>query len=189
MTCPILVIDLDACLGCHACATVCKQENNIGIGSLWNKVLEIGPTGKFPDLEMYYLPVLCQQCDNPTCVAVCPTGASYKRADGVILVNHSRCIGCQYCVMACPYGVRSFNHESGMIEKCTLCADRANTQDNPICVKACPAQCRFYGDMDDPTSEVSRAVREAGENVHYLMDVGNHPSAIYILHNQTWRNG
>ena len=189
MTRPMIVIDVDACLGCHACATVCKQENNVGLGSNWNKVLEVGPTGKFPDLEMYYLPVLCQQCDNPACVSVCPTGASYKREDGVILINHNRCIGCQYCVVACPYGVRSYNHQAGIIEKCTLCADRAHTQDKPACVRACPAQCRFYGDLDDPNSEVSRAVLAAGENTHHLMDVGNHPSMVYILHKQTWRNG
>lgn len=189
MTQPILVIDLDACLGCHACATVCKQENQIGLGANWNKVLEIGPVGQYPDLEMYYLPVLCQQCENPTCVSVCPTGASFKREDGVVLVRHERCIGCQYCVMACPYGARQFNHETKLIEKCTLCAHRANTTDRPVCVKACPAQCRLYGDLDDPLSEVSIAVKEAGENAHFLMDVGNKPASVYLLKSQTWRNG
>ena len=186
---PGLVIDLDACLGCHACATACKQENHVGLGKYWNKVLEIGPVGQYPDLEMYYLPVLCQQCENPTCVSVCPTGASYKRADGVVLVRHERCIGCQYCVMACPYGVRQYNHEAGIIEKCTLCAHRTDMMEKPICVKICPAQCRLYGDLDDPQSEVARAVREAGEHAYHILDVGNQPSLFYILHDQTWRNG
>jgi Fe-S-cluster-containing dehydrogenase component len=187
MTRMALVIDLDACIGCHACATVCKQENNIGLGSFWNKVLEIGPVGRFPDLEMYYLPVLCQQCDDPSCVSVCPTGASYKREDGIVLVNHARCIGCQYCVMACPYGVRSYNHEAGLIEKCTLCAHRSDPTDKPACVRVCAAQARLFGDLDDPESAVSHAVRTAGENSYHLADVGNHPSVAYILRNQTWR--
>jgi len=189
MSRPILVIDLDACMGCHCCATVCKQENYVGLGARWNQVLEVGPTGTYPDLELYYLPVVCQQCDNPPCVSVCPTGASYRREDGVILVNHSRCIGCQYCVLACPYGSRAYNHEAGIIEKCTLCAHRATKQDGPACIGPCPAQCRSYGDLDDPGSEVSRLVREAGDHTHHVMDLGNKPVVIYILRNQTWRNG
>ena len=184
-----IVIDLDACLGCHACATVCKQEHLVGLGSHWNKVLDIGPTGRFPDLELYYLPVLCQQCDNPTCVRVCPTGASYKRDDGVVLVKHDRCIGCKYCVMACPYGVRQFNEDAGIIEKCTLCAQRPDAGTQPVCVRACPAQCRAYGDLDDPDSEVSRISRAAGDHAHRLLDLGNHPAMVYILHKHAWRNG
>lgn len=102
MTRNIIDIDLDSCIGCHSCAVVCKQENNVGLGTFYNKVLTVGSSGTYPDLEMYYLPVSCQHCDNPECVSVCPTGASYKRDDGVVLVDHSKCIGCQYCVMACP---------------------------------------------------------------------------------------
>ncbi len=107
MTRYTMAIDLDSCIGCHSCAVVCKQENNVGLGTFYSKVLTIGPSGTYPDLEMYYLPVACQHCDNPQCVTVCPTGASYKREDGIVLVDHSKCIGCQYCVMACPYGVRA----------------------------------------------------------------------------------
>ena len=124
MTRNIIAIDLDRCIGCHSCAVVCKQENNVGLGTYYNKVLTVGPFGTYPDLEMYYLPVACQHCDNPECVSVCPTGASYRREDGVVLVDHSKCIGCQYCVMACPYGVRAYDtsKDKGVIEKCTMCA-------------------------------------------------------------------
>lgn len=124
MTRNIIDIDLDSCIGCHSCAVVCKQENNVGLGTFYNKVLTVGPSGTYPDLEMYYLPVACQHCDEPQCVEVCPTGASYKREDGVVLVDHSKCIGCQYCVMACPYGVRTYDtsKDKGVIEKCTMCA-------------------------------------------------------------------
>ena len=88
MTRNIIDIDLDSCIGCHSCAVVCKQENNVGLGTFYNKVLTVGSSGTYPDLEMYYLPVSCQHCDNPECVSVCPTGASYKRDDGVVLVKH-----------------------------------------------------------------------------------------------------
>ena len=83
MTRNIIAIDLDSCIGCHSCAVVCKQENNVGLGTYYNKVLTVGPFGTYPDLEMYYLPVACQHCDNPECVSVCPTGASYRREDVV----------------------------------------------------------------------------------------------------------
>ena len=124
MTRYTMAIDLDSCIGCHSCAVVCKQENNVGLGTFYSKVLTIGPSGNYPDLEMYYLPVACQHCENPQCVSVCPTGASYKREDGIVLVDHSKCVGCQYCVMACPYGVRTYDtgKDKGAIEKCTLCA-------------------------------------------------------------------
>jgi molybdopterin-containing oxidoreductase family iron-sulfur binding subunit len=189
MTRPIFVIDLDACLGCNACVTVCKQESSLGLGSVCNKILQIGPSGRFPDLEMYYVPVSCQQCENPICVSVCPTGASYKREDGVVVVNNDRCIGCQYCVVACPYGCRYYNHDADVVEKCTMCVGRLKPGEKPACARACPAQCRIYGDLDDPDSEVSVALREAGENVYRLMDVGNTPSVAYVLHNHSWRSG
>ena len=98
-----LVVDLDRCTGCDACVVACKLENGIGLGEYWNRVVTVGPTGTHPRVEMYWLPVQCQQCENPQCVHVCPTGASYVDPDtGVVLVDKSKCIGCQYCMMACP---------------------------------------------------------------------------------------
>ena len=122
---------------------------------------------------MYYLPVSCQHCDNPECVSVCPTGASYKRDDGVVLVDHSKCIGCQYCVMACPYGVRAYDtgKDKGVIEKCTMCAHLIDKGEKPACVKHCPGQARKFGDLDDPDSSAAKAVAAAGaENCHQLDD-------------------
>ena len=159
MTRNIIDIDLDSCIGCHSCAVVCKQENNVGLGTFYNKVLTVGPSGTYPDLEMYYLPVSCQHCDNPECVSVCPTGASYKRDDGVVLVDHSKCIGCQYCVMACPYGAISLESiglpsatSETMAQKsmrsvavrCDLCKDwmKREGKSVPACVEACPVHAR-----------------------------------------------
>lgn len=187
MTRMAMVLDLDSCVGCHSCAVVCKQENNINLGTFYSKVLTIGPSGTYPDLEMYYLPVACQHCEHPQCVSVCPTGASYKRADGIVLVDHSKCIGCQYCVMACPYGVRTYDasRDNGVIEKCTMCAHRIDADEPPACVFHCPGQARFVGDLDDPSSEVSQLI--ASRTTHHLTDVGNMPGTVYVMDKCAWK--
>ena len=182
MTRNIIDIDLDSCIGCHSCAVVCKQENNVGLGTFYNKVLTVGPSGTYPDLEMYYLPVSCQHCDNPECVSVCPTGASYRDENNVVLVDKEKCIGCKYCMMACPYGVRSWSPSEHVVEKCTLCGQLTSVGEEPKCVAACCASARFYGDLDDPNSDASKALAAAGaDSVHRLKDVGNGPQTAYIL--------
>ena len=111
MTQYAIVTDLNRCVGCLACMVACKAVNNVPIGSYWNKVLRIGPSLKkgatsSRDVEMYYLPVQCQHCADPECVKVCPTEASHKLEDGTVQIDKSKCIGCQFCAMACPYNVR-----------------------------------------------------------------------------------
>jgi Fe-S-cluster-containing dehydrogenase component len=181
-----MVIDLDRCIGCYSCEISCKIENDVALGVYYNKVLTIGPVGIFPDIEQYHLPTICQQCYNPSCVDVCPTGASFVAADGTVMINKELCIGCKYCMMACPYGARSYNAEQKVVEKCTLCAHLTAIGEQPACVKVCCAKCRHFGDIDDPNSEVSKLLKEAGEaNIHSLPDRGNHPSVKYILHRKT----
>jgi len=110
-----MVIDLSRCVGCQSCAVGCKVENNEPLGIWWNRVLTVGgkeidqPSGNFPNVQMNYLPLACQHCDNAPCVKVCPVTATYKRSDGTVQVDYGRCIGCRYCMAACPYGVRAFN--------------------------------------------------------------------------------
>ena len=182
MTRNIIDIDLDSCIGCHSCAVVCKQENNVGLGTFYNKVLTVGPSGTYPDLEMYYLPVACQHCENPECVKVCPTEASHVAEDGSIQIDKEKCIGCKYCMMACPYGVRSWSPSEHVVEKCTLCGQLTSVGEEPKCVAACCASARFYGDLDDPNSDASKALAAAGaDSVHRLKDVGNGPQTAYIL--------
>ena len=187
-----IITDLNRCVGCLSCMVACKAVNNVPIGSYWNKVLRIGPSLKegatsSHDVEMYYLPVSCQHCDNPECVSVCPTGASYKRDDGVVLVDHSKCIGCQYCVMACPYGVRAYDtsKDKGVIEKCTMCAHLIDKGEKPACVKHCPGQARKFGDLDDPQSDVSKL--RAAKKTYKLKDVGNHPGVDYAMDKCAWK--
>ena len=192
-----IIVDLDRCIGCYSCELACKVENGIGLGHHWNKVVRMGPVGswsedgKTPSIEMYWLPVMCQQCEDAPCVHVCPTAASYRDEDGVVLVDKSKCIGCQYCVMACPYGVRSLNEDEGVVEKCTLCGQLVAVGEDPACVKACCGRARFYGDTDDSTSAAAKALAAADpSSIHELPNVGNNPATKYILSAKTaaWRS-
>ena len=200
-----LVVDLDRCSGCDSCCVACKFENKVELGTYWSRVFAVGPTGEYPNTEMYWLPMQCQQCENAPCAQVCPTGATYRDPNnGVVLIDKGKCIGCRYCMYACPFDVRSFNEEQGVVEKCTLCnhltakSDGNENPDDtmdpqhavPPCVHNCPAKARYFGDMDDPNSAAAKAVAAAGgegsPRVHSLGDPGNaKPSALYILSPET----
>ncbi len=186
-----LLIDLDTCVGCHACVVSCKEWNTSGYGAplsdqnaygdqpsgAWlNRVHtfeitpEISPTGTAaPPAQVVHFPKSCLHCDDAPCVTVCPTGASYKRAaDGIVLVDEDKCIGCGLCAWACPYGAREMDMAAGVMKKCTLCVDRIYNENIPepdrvpACVRACPANARHFGDFADPGSSVSRLSRERG---------------------------
>ncbi len=178
-----LVIDLDTCVGCQACVTSCKEWNSQGYpapltdfdpqgadpSGVWlNRVhgYEVQETGR-EQSRIVHFPRSCLHCEVPACVTVCPTGASYKRAeDGIVLVNPETCIGCKLCSWACPYGAREYDHFDGVMKKCTLCVDRIYNENfepedrMPACVKACPTGARHFGDLGDPTSAVSLLVSE-----------------------------
>ena len=179
-----LVINLDRCTGCDSCIVSCKFENHLPLGTFYNRVMQVGPTGSYPNVERYNLPVQCQQCTHARCVEVCPTGASYRDSEsGIVLVDESKCIGCQYCLYACPYGVRTFSEADGVARKCTLCQHlTANGSAEPACVHNCPGGARFYGDLDDPNSDVSKELAAAAPDaIHYMPDAGNGPLSAYIL--------
>ena len=178
-----LIIDLNVCVGCHACVTSCKEWNTGGwagplydenpydrdpTGVFFNRV-QTYEVGEFPNTQTVHFPKSCLHCEDPPCVPVCPTGASYKRAeDGIVLVDYDKCIGCLYCSWACPYGCREFDVKDGVMKKCTLCVDRIydtslpDWQRKPACVLSCPTSARLFGDVHDPNSEVSIAIREQG---------------------------
>lgn len=185
MTRRTLVINLDRCSGCDSCTTACKYENNLPLGEYFTRMLSIGPSGTFPNVERYWLPILCQQCENAQCVKVCPTGAAYRDPEtNVVLVNRDDCIGCEYCVYACPYGVRSMDEAHGVAQKCTLCSQITGDGSGvPVCVHNCPTGGRFFGDLDDPESDVSKELAKYSEDcIHSLPDPGGvRPTALYIL--------
>lgn len=183
-----MVVDLDRCIGCMGCKVACKLENGIALGTSRIEVYSIGPTGKYPDLEMYFLPVMCQQCAQPSCVNVCPTGACYKNdEDGVIFIDKEKCIGCKSCMKACPYSANNFNSEMRVMDKCTLCDHLQKSDEKPACVKNCSGSALYFGDINDPGSDAAKALKKAGaENIYTLRSAGNNPSVCYILRNAKW---
>ena len=177
-----MLIDLKKCVGCHACAVACKEAHGTPPGITRSHVKREFE-GEYPDATMHIVPMLCMHCENPPCVEACPTeGATYKREDGIVVVDKEKCIGCKYCMMACPYGVRSWSPSENVVEKCTLCGQLTAAGEQPKCVAACCGSARFYGDLDDPESDASKALAAAGPDaVHRLKDVGNAPQTAYIL--------
>ncbi len=178
-----LVIDLDTCVGCHACAVNCKEWNASGhsapltdlmpysrdASGVWFNRIHSFEVGEGETGRTVHFPKSCLHCEQPACVEVCPTGASYKRAeDGIVLVNPDTCIGCKLCSWACPYGAREFDEDVGVMKKCTLCIDKIYNQTLPeedrvpACVSTCPAHARHFGDLGDPDSDVSKLVAERG---------------------------
>lgn len=158
-----MAIDETKCVGCYACRVACQNQNNLRAHEAYNH-LEEREYGVFPDYRRVFLPVQCQHCDNPPCVHVCPTRASIKRSDGVVLVIEENCIGCKYCIAACPYNVRIIKKE-GYIEKCRFCIEFVEAGLEPACMTTCMTNVRIFGDLDDPNSRISRYV---AENRHRL---------------------
>ncbi len=205
MTQLALVIDLNVCVGCHACVTSCKEWNTSGeagtmgdelpygkdpSGTFFNRV-QTFEVGAYPDTQTVHFPKSCLHCEDPPCVPVCPTGASYKRAsDGIVLVDYDKCIGCKYCAWACPYGARELDSQQKVMKKCTLCVDRIDdtslpaSERKPACVMACPTSARLFGDIHDPDSEVSTAIREQG-GYALMPEWGTRPANHYLPRRKT----
>jgi sulfite dehydrogenase (quinone) subunit SoeB len=204
-----LVIDLDLCVGCHACATACKEWNigghmaplpdfhayEDGAWGVWfNRIHSFEEVGSHRDgvdgagegARTVHFPKSCLHCEDAACVTVCPTGASYKREeDGIVLVNESICIGCKLCSWACPYGAREFDADEGVMKKCTLCIDRIYNENlvpeerQPACVMVCPTKARFFGDLGDPNSAVSELVAARGGK-DLMPELGYRPVNKYL---------
>lgn len=197
-------VNLRRCIGCNTCALACKMQNNVPDGMLWNRVLTErcdrfdSAEGVYPHLTRTYLPLACQHCENPACERVCPTGATYKDDKGRVEIDYDKCIGCRMCMAACPYNARTFNWNDpvratgagygdarvpertrGVMEKCTLCKERTDEGDEPMCVRCCPADARIFGDLDDPDSAVSRLRREQSAEV-LLEEKGTRPQVFYV---------
>jgi len=212
-----MVMDLRRCIGCRACTVACKAENDVSLGR-FRTVIQEKTTGTFPNTRKAFLPIMCNHCEGnekdgiPPCVKACPEypgkrmtfttaggekiryrgGATYKRPDGLVLIDAELCIGCGKCIDACPYGVRSFNPfvKAGKeptkqaADKCDMCVERIANGIDPSCVNTCQGRARIFGDLNDPDSEVARLVAEHGldksdDNV-LLAEEGTKPHVFYI---------
>jgi Fe-S-cluster-containing dehydrogenase component len=140
-----LIIDLNECTGCGACAEACNQRNDLPEGKSF-----IHRIGKKDGEDCWCLPVQCQHCQDAPCAEVCPTGATYHHKSGVVLVNQQTCVGCKYCAVACPYGGRVYDEHTGVVSKCWLCLDWVLGGGEPACVQACVKGARIFGRRDDP---------------------------------------
>ena len=185
--------DASACIGCKTCQVACKDKNNLSVGVLWRRVFTYGGGNwayqqNIPianNVFAYSFSTACQHCENPVCRDVCPTTAITKRADGIVLIDADKCIGCRYCEWACPYGAPQFNETMGVMTKCTFCEDLLAKGENPACVDACPMRCLDYGELDElrakygdlnaieplPTAEIT------------------HPSLVITPHKHAQRSG
>lgn len=196
-----MVVDIERCVGCWSCAVICKSENQVPIGNWWNRILTDGEALDTPRVEhgepaMHWVPLACQHCANAPCVKVCPVQATYHRDDGLVMQDYDRCIGCRYCMIACPYAVRVFNwgravqpipiafgmvkaRPTGTVEKCSMCVHRLAEDQVPSCVWSCPAQARTFGDLNDPDSRINQLIAER-EGELLLEEVGTRPSVTYL---------
>lgn len=197
-----MVIDLKKCVGCYSCVMSCKAEHCTPPGVYWARVLE-KEEGKYPNVRRTFLPMLCYHCNEPPCRDICPTGATTKREDGIVEIDHDVCIGCRACMMACPYQNRYYwgkpkdtmyhpgqvhpyeqqtaekEYQRGSVQKCNFCKERLKQGLKPSCVVSCIAGARTFGDLDDPESEVSQLIRSRrGFQIH--PELGTDPSVFYI---------
>ncbi|MDR0500800.1 MAG: 4Fe-4S dicluster domain-containing protein [Coriobacteriales bacterium] len=213
-----MAIDLKRCFGCQTCAAACKVANNLPKSLNYNVVYTKGDSdfahkgtavatgaivndsagGNYPDCTLHFFPVQCQHCGSPSCVVVCPTGASAKDEDGIVSVDYDACIGCGTCIKACPYEVRTLlseqqtyyidealgevdapPHKVMTVEKCTFCKNLIARDETPACMQLCPGRARYWGDLDDPASAPNVA-KQGREVMYFLESEGTNPSVIYL---------
>lgn len=166
-----LIIDTTQCVGCGACREACTLRNNLPENSSYIHILA---------RDERFLPIQCQHCANPPCAQVCPAKATYRRDDGVVMIDEKLCVGCKYCEVACPYQARTFDEERGVVDKCWLCLDRVLEGGTPACVDACVLGARHFGRQDDPNSQVAQLIASGrAKPLHPEFDT--RPSILYYV--------
>lgn len=194
------VVDTTKCIGCGACVRACSVENSVPdtFFRTWVERYEINsdekvrvdsPNGamesfkednyKSDVVKAFFVPKICNHCVNSSCTQVCPVGATYHTPDGVVLIDKEHCIGCGYCVQACPYGCRYIDHSKGTSDKCTLCYHRIHKGLEPACVDACPRDARIFGNLKDPNSKIRKILHQRRYGL-LKPDLGTNPKCYYI---------
>lgn len=194
------IVDTTRCIGCGACVRACKVENDVPdtFYRTWveryeidsnEKVMVDSPNGALKSflqdnspaniVKGFFVPKICNHCYNSACTQVCPVGATYHSPDGVVLIDKTHCIGCGYCVQACPYGCRYVDHEKGTADKCTFCYHRIHKGELPACVNACPRSARIFGNLKDPKSKIRKVLHERRYGL-LKPDLGTNPKCYYI---------
>lgn len=185
-----MFIDLERCIGCQACAVACKIENDPPLGKSFMNVKTVGgahcdtPAGVYPNISMRWEPMLCMHCKDAPCLSVCPTGALYRRPDGIVVLNEDECLGqgCRRCTFVCPYGVIEFNEAQNVMQKCNFCTQRVDVGKQTACAEACVYEAIFFGDLNDPDSDVSRAIERVGGQTRVMLpERGTDPVVYYSV--------
>ena len=186
------VMDLSRCIDCRACLVACSVENKVPMNHTRIWVKDLGVKGQFPNLQRTFVPYNCMHCENPPCIDVCVSGATYKNKDnGLVLVDQEACIGCGFCVEACPYGARYLDEKRGVVDKCNGCIQRLEVGQEPACVATCVGGARMFGDLNDPNSEVSVALKNTGKIQRLDYEKGNVDTEpnIYYINGDVTENG
>ncbi|MFQ5667787.1 MAG: 4Fe-4S dicluster domain-containing protein [Candidatus Binatia bacterium] len=171
-----MVVDLQRCVGCHACSVACKTEHQVPLGGFRTRVRYL----QRPDRPtLAFLPLLCMHCQDAPCMDACPTGAVIRLQDGRVIIDQEKCCGNKACIAACPYGAIYIDPQTHLADKCDLCTNRTSLGMDPACVTACPVDALRFGDLDDPADPVTRYARQGGAQP-FKEDAGTRPSVVYI---------
>ncbi len=179
-----MVIDLNRCVGCQACVAACKSTWNVPEGNSRDWVVPIGPVLDSQGLVSTHYVGLCNHCEEPACVEACPTKATYKRDDGIVVVDKDLCIGCGTCIKACPYGARYYHPEQQKVDKCNFCLSKLEQGQKPACVETCITSCRHFGDLENPHSDVSMHL--PGSRRLESVDAKLKPNVRYVAGEREW---
>ena len=175
-----MVVDVAKCIGCQACTVACIHENRVP-DNAFRTFVTTWEVAEGERVSTVMLPRLCNHCETPPCVPVCPVGATFKAADGEVLVDGDACVGCGYCVQACPYDARFIDAETRTADKCTFCTHRLAAGLLPACVETCVGGARIFGDLADPKSTVSRLLKERADDVRVLKpEEKTNPNVFYL---------